>query len=85
MAYRNIAELPDPVQKHLPAHAQEIYLRAFNNAWEEYSDPKKRRGSATLEETARRVAWAAVKEVYEKDEKSGEWKKKRAKGAVRAE
>ena len=51
-----------PVQTHLPRRAQEIYLGAFNNAWVDYANrPPTRR-----EETAHRVAWAAVKRKYEK-------------------
>jgi len=76
MPYKQVEDLPESVKAHLPRHAQEIYMKAFNSAFEEYADPKKRRGAASLEETAHRVAWAAVKEVYEKDEKTGEWKKK---------
>ncbi len=76
MVYKRIEDLPDPVRKHLPAHAQEIYKEAFNNASEEYADPKKRRGGSSLEEVTHRVAWAAVKKMYEKDEQSGEWKKR---------
>ena len=76
MPYKQVEDLPESVKAHLPRHAQEIYMKAFNSAFEEYADPQKRRGAASLEETAHRVAWAAVKEVYEKDEKTGEWKKK---------
>jgi cation transport regulator len=54
------------VRLHLPAHAQEIFLEAFNNAYEEYVDPYKRRSGALLEETANRIAWAAVKRRYVK-------------------
>jgi cation transport regulator len=69
-------DLPESVKNVLPKHAQEIYREAHNNALEEYKDPKKRRGDASLEETAHKVAWAAVKEKYEKDEKTGKWKEK---------
>jgi cation transport regulator len=73
MPYRNVGELPDSVKDNVPAHAQEIYLSAFNSAWNEYDEPEERRGDATREETAHRVAWAAVKRKYEKDEKTGKW------------
>jgi cation transport regulator len=76
--YDTIRELPESVRSNLPEHAQEIYKEAFNNAWEQYRDPEKRRGDASREETAHRVAWAAVKQEYEKDESSGKWKKKQA-------
>jgi len=62
MPYVSIDDLPPPVQTHLPLHAREIYLAAFNNAWAEYEA----RGSDQRERTAHRVAWAAVKRKYEK-------------------
>ncbi|MEH1830681.1 MAG: ChaB family protein [Nostoc sp.] len=46
MPYQDIADLPDSVKKHLPKHAAEIFLAAFNNALSEYGE----------EETAFKVA-----------------------------
>ncbi|MDQ2696408.1 MAG: ChaB family protein [Pseudomonadota bacterium] len=66
MPYHSLAELPEAVKDHLPRHAQEIYKEAYNSAWEQYADPQKRRGDASREETAHKVAWAAVKDQYEK-------------------
>ena len=66
MPYRNKQELPDSVQHVLPAHAQEIYKEAFNSAWDQYKDKDERRDDASREETAHKVAWAAVKNGYEK-------------------
>ena len=80
MPYRTIAELPEPVKKSLPDHAKEIYKDAYNHAWEEYSDPAKRRKGASQEKTAHRVAWAAVKKVYEKIGDSWVKKSRRAEG-----
>lgn len=74
MPYKANSDLPDSVKDHLPAHAQEIYRTAFNNAWDEYKDPDKRRGDDSREEVAHKVAWSAVKGKYEKDE-SGDWKR----------
>lgn len=74
MPYRTIAELPDSVRENLPKHAQDIYLSAFNSAWSQYADPKKRRDNASREETAHKVAWAAVERKYEKRE-DGRWRK----------
>ena len=62
MPYASVKDLPASVHHHLPAHAQEIYRSAFNNAFVEYSD----RGAAQREQLAHRVAWAAVKRKYEK-------------------
>lgn len=76
MPYSSPDELPESVRDNLPKHAREIYMKAFNNAWDQYADPEDRSGEASREETAHKVAWAAVKNVYKKDEESGEWKKK---------
>lgn len=75
MPYKTISDLPKNVTDNLPHHAQEIYKEAFNNAREEYDDPKDRRGDASAEETAHKVAWAAVKKKYEKSE-DGVWHSK---------
>ena len=74
MPYKRLEDLPDNVRNVLPKHAQEIYRAAFNNAWIEYKDPDARRGDASREETAHKVAWAAVKKEYEK--RGDEWRKK---------
>lgn len=74
MPYDSIKELPDSVRENLPKHAQEIYKEAYNNAWDQYDKPSERRGDASREETAHRVAWAAVKKKYEKS--NGRWVKK---------
>lgn len=67
MPYKTLHELPESVRDNLPNHAQEIYQAAFNSAWDEYKHD---------EERAHRVAWAAVKHTYEKEEASGKWKAK---------
>jgi cation transport regulator len=74
MPYDSITELPKAVRESLPTRAQQIYRRVFNSAWKEYTDPKRRRGGASREQTAHKVAWAAVKESYEK--RSGRWVEK---------
>lgn len=74
MPYKSISSLPSSVKDHLPKHAQEIYKEAYNSAWDEYKDPDKRRGDADREEVSHRVAWAAVKNKYEKGD-DGDWHK----------
>lgn len=69
MPYQTVNELPGTVREHLPRHAQEIYREAFNHAWEEYGHDEAR---------AHRVAWGAVKRVYEKDESTGGWNVRQA-------
>jgi cation transport regulator len=66
MPYRSVNELPDNVTNVLPKHAQEIFVAAFNSAYDEYKDPEDRRGDDDRENVARKVAWNAVKQKYEK-------------------
>jgi cation transport regulator len=75
MPYKSLDELPEGVKDNLPKHAQEIYLAAYNSAYEQYDLPEERRGIDTREETAHKVAWSAVKNSYEKDEETGNWVK----------
>ena len=76
MPYRSVSDLPGAITDNLPKHGQEIYLAAFNNAWNEYKDKDDRLKGATREETAHKVAWAAVKNVYQKNTKTGKWETK---------
>jgi cation transport regulator len=60
--YKQITQLPNNVKNNLPKHAQEIYKEAFNSAEEQYGE----------KDRAHRVAWSAVENKYEKNEK-GNW------------
>lgn len=76
MPYNSISDLPDQVKDNLPKHAQEIYVASFNSAYEQYQDPDKRDDpTESTEEVAHQVAWAAVKNSYEK--KGDEWVEKK--------
>lgn len=75
----NEEELSESTKKRidqLPEHAQHIFTKAHANAVKQYQDPKKRRGgkNESKEEVAHKVAWAAVKNEYEKE--GDEWVKK---------
>lgn len=61
MPYETNQDLPPPVRRALPGHAQDIYRAAFNSAWRQY-------GGDAL---AHKVAWAAVKRKYRKA--NGRW------------
>ncbi|MDQ4073128.1 MAG: ChaB family protein [Thermoproteota archaeon] len=72
-------ELSEATEKRidqLPEHAQHIFKKAHSSAIEEYQDPGKRRGGKkeSAEEVAHKVAWAAVKKEYEKQD--DKWVKK---------
>lgn len=75
MPYARNADLPKAVREGLPKAAQTIYRSAYNNAWDEYKEPTTRHAGGSREETAHRVAWAAVKHTYEK--RGRRWVKKR--------
>jgi cation transport regulator len=60
MPYQTNEDLPNPITRHLPPHAQDIYRAAFNNAFAAHA------GDPRQEEAAHRIAWAAVKRVYVK-------------------
>jgi cation transport regulator len=72
MPFKTIDDLPDSVKHVLPMHAQHIYKEAFNNAYEEYKHPEKRRDDTDREEVSHRVAWSAVKHKYQKGD-DGAW------------
>jgi len=72
MPYRDTDELPDNVRNVLPQHAQQIYKKAFDNAWDEYKHPQDRRDDADCEKVSHRVAWSAVKKSYTKGT-DGKW------------
>lgn len=76
MPYSGISKLNRSLRDKLPKHAQEIYVEAYNSAFDRYEDADKRQGNESREEAAHRVAWSAVKQEYEKgdDEK---WHRRR--------
>lgn len=76
MPYSHNSDLPESVTHVLPQHGQDIYRAAFNNAYKEYKSAADRQGDSTREETAHKVAWAAVKHQYQKGE-DGHWHPKK--------
>jgi len=58
MPYSSNLDLPVRIRRRLPAHAQDIYRAAFNNAFMSHA------GDPRQEEAAHRIAWAAVKRSY---------------------
>lgn len=73
MPYRTNAELPESVKGNLPARAQDIYRSAFNSAWQGCRSEALRQ-AIQREQTAHKVAWAAVRRRFEQDGDS--WKPK---------
>jgi len=71
-----ISEATEKRIDQLPEHAQHIFKKAHDSSIKEYMDPDKRRGGKkeSAEEVAHKVAWAAVKKEYEKED--DKWVKK---------
>jgi cation transport regulator len=77
MPYSSLEDLPYLIKDELPPHAQEIWMKTYNDALKEYQNPKNRRNPEESAETvANKVAWAAVDTQYEKDKTTGKWVKK---------
>ncbi len=74
-AVQKAERLADGVKENLRRRSQEIYMEAYNRARTKNTGPDKRRGKASLEETAAKVAWAAVKKKYEKSDDKWHLKK----------
>jgi cation transport regulator len=72
MPYKGTSDLSKTLQDILPKEAQEIYVGAFNGAYEEYKDPKKLTRNASREAASHATAWAAVKKKFKKG-KTGRW------------
>lgn len=70
MYYQNVKDLPKMV-RNLPKNAKALYLKAFNNAWDESPE----REDTLREKEAHERAWDAVKQEYEKDQETSEWVK----------
>jgi cation transport regulator len=62
MPYAAKADLPDAVQK-LPAHQQDVFMAAFNAAWEQHQGD---------EETCFKIAWAAASKAKAKGAQAAE-------------
>ena len=72
MPYETVKELPATIRDTLPDPAKEIYLQAYNQAWEEF-DKDDHRG-LDQGSLAHQQAWMAVKQEYAFD--LDEWHRK---------
>lgn len=74
MPYKNLSDLPERVKNVLPKHAQEIYQTVFNRVWTQFQGAEKTEDNLKKEESAHKIAWAAVKKKYKKID--GKWVEK---------
>lgn len=63
MYYQNLSDLPQDVQETLPEAGQQLYMGAFNDAWQRY-DPESDSSEASKHDVVHREAWAIVEEAY---------------------
>jgi cation transport regulator len=81
MVRQEVLGLPDspaqwlPQVESLPQQARGIFEEVYNSAKEFYESEAARRDHASLEETASRVAWEAVRQLYTVSERTGAWQK----------
>lgn len=65
MYYEEIGELPQSLNESMPKQAQEVYLNAFNNRYEQIED----------EQVAHEAAWTAVNEQLGAED-ARQWRRK---------
>ncbi len=73
--FKTIKQLPEIVKKKLPSEAQKHWMREFNEAWERYPAPGKRKTGLSRKNRAWKAAWSQLRKKYKKIN-SGNWIKK---------
>jgi cation transport regulator ChaB len=71
MRYEKTSELPDMVRDYLTEDLQEIYMKAYNEVYENYTED--RGGEAGREAVAHRQGMEAVERDYTYIEEEGKW------------
>lgn len=71
MKYESIQDLPHILRDVMPDEAQEIYLKAYNDAWENYEEEEG--GELNRDGVAHRQGIHAVENEYLLDQKTGNW------------
>lgn len=74
MRYQNKSELPETLQLTLPEEAQDVYIRAFNDATREETPTPG--GELSQDAAAHSVAWQAVEREFERSAHDGKWYRK---------
>ena len=75
MSFNETYDLPDHVKNVLPLYGQQLYYVAFIRACEECQHGLDKNDKLTMEESAHKAAWEAVKNEYEINE-NGDWVKR---------
>jgi cation transport regulator len=69
--YENKSDLPKTLREYLPEDLQELYLKAYQRAWEQYEDYQG--GDVGREAVAHRDAMMAIEHKYTYHEDTGKW------------
>jgi cation transport regulator ChaB len=77
MSYQSKADLPETLQTALPDEAQTVYINAYNEAEAMMArNEQASTGGLPTASAAHAVAWEAVEEQFEQNEKDGTWYRK---------
>ena len=71
MKYSSMKDLPATITQVLPKDAQQAYLDAYNQAWDEYE--QKGTGDLSRHSIAHRQAWELVERTFERDLNTDSW------------
>jgi cation transport regulator len=71
MSYQSRDELPETIRDILPPEVQDVYIDAYNTAWDVYEDSSTQ--TLDRESVAHRVAWDAVNREFVHNTQRGIW------------
>ena len=70
MRYENRSDLPQTLRDVLPERGQDIYLKAYQKAWDTYEEGQ---GYLSRETMAHQQGYTAVRHEYVQDQGTGKW------------
>jgi cation transport regulator ChaB len=69
--YESIEDLPPSLRSALPEEAQEVYLKAYQDSWDDYEGHEG--GDLSRAAVAHRDGWNVMSQQYVKHASSGKW------------
>ena len=70
MRYEHRSDLPQTLRDVLPERGQDIYLRAYQKAWDMYTEGP---GVLSRDVLAHQQGWTALQHEYVQDQGTGKW------------
>jgi cation transport regulator len=74
MKYERTKDLPATITQVLPDNAQQAYLEAYNQAWDDYD--QETMGDLSRHSIAHRQAWEIVERTFARDLNTTKWERK---------